>query len=405
MKQSRKWKRMLSLFLAAVLITATLSGCGSSNADSSTESIAESASQAAAASTEAAAESTAETERASDSTEAPASESTAAVPETTEESTSESAPGPVEDGRARPSSCGVLQVKNGKLCDENGEPVMLRGVSVNGLITSESFLNEDLFRQLAEEDGVNLFRLAMYTYGMGTVGYCTKGDKERHREDVAKGVELAKAHDMYVLIDWHVLSDGDPNTYVEEAKVFFAEMAKKYSAYSNVLYEICNEPNGVDWAAVKGYAEQVIPVIREKDPDSVIIVGDPDWSKDLRSVAADPLDFDNVMYTLHFYAATHGEEYRVMTEELSGKGLPVFVTEYGITAASGGTPRDIESADKWIELLEKEKISYCMWALSKQPEACSMIKSSVLTYKDYQPEDYTETGLWLLETLKKHDTK
>ena len=31
--------------------------------------------------------------------------------------------------------------------------------------------------------------------------------------------------------------------------------------------------------------------------------------------------------------------------------------------------------------------------------------SSVLTYKDYQPEDYTETGLWLLETLKKHDTK
>ncbi|MBO4288802.1 MAG: glycoside hydrolase family 5 protein [Lachnospiraceae bacterium] len=311
----------------------------------------------------------------------------------------------VNDGRARPSSCGRLQVKDGKLCDEKGETVMLRGVSVNGLITSESFLNEELFKELAEQDGVNLFRLAMYTYGMGTIGYCTKGDKEQHKKDIAKGVELAKAHDMYVLIDWHILSDGDPNTYVEEAKLFFAEMAETYKDHDNVLYEICNEPNGVDWAAVKGYAEQVIPVIREKDPDSVIIVGNPDWSKDLRSVAADPLDFENVMYTLHFYSASHGEEFRAMTEEVSQSGLPVFVTEYGITAASGGTPRDIESADKWIELLEKEKISYCMWALSKQPEACSMIKYSVLTYSGFKTEDYTETGLWLLETLKKHSTK
>ena len=146
-------------------------------------------------------------------------------------------------------------------------------------------------------------------------------------------------------------------------------------------------------------------MIREKDPDSVIIVGNPDWSKDLRSVAADPLDFGNIMYTLHFYAATHGEEYRTMTEELSQQGLPVFVTEYGITAASGGTPRDIESSDAWIELLEQERISYCMWALSKQPEACSMIKSSSLVYKGYTAEDYTETGLWLLETLKKYDSK
>ena len=52
---------------------------------------------------------------------------------------------------------------------------MLRGVSFNGLITSESFLNEQLFQELAREDGVNLVRLAMYTYGVGIVGYCTKG--------------------------------------------------------------------------------------------------------------------------------------------------------------------------------------------------------------------------------------
>jgi len=76
-----------------------------------------------------------------------------------------------DDGRARPSNAGRLQVVNGKLCDESGEPVMLRGVSFNGLITAESFLNEQLFEELSRDDGVNLVRLAMYTYGMGIVGY------------------------------------------------------------------------------------------------------------------------------------------------------------------------------------------------------------------------------------------
>ena len=80
---------------------------------------------------------------------------------------------------------------------------------------------------------------------------------------------------MYALIDWHILSDGDPNRYLDEAKLFFAEMAGKFRDCDHVLYEICNEPNGVDWAAVKSYAEQVIPVIREKDPKAVVIVAFP----------------------------------------------------------------------------------------------------------------------------------
>ncbi len=94
-----------------------------------------------------------------------------------------------------------------------------------------------------------------------------------------------------------------------------------------------------------------------------------------------------------------------MTETVSQSGLPVFVTEYGITAASGGQPRDIESADKWIELLEKENISHCMWAFSNINEACSAIRFSVLKYSGYTEEDYSPTGLWLLEMLKKYNTR
>ena len=308
----------------------------------------------------------------------------------------------VDDGRSRPSNSGRLQVLDGKLCSENGEPVMLRGVSFNGLITAEDFLTEITFRELSQDLGVNLVRLAMYTYGVGVVGYCTKGDKERHKQDVIKGVELAREQDMYAIIDWHILSDGDPNYYIEDARLFFAEMAETYCDYNNVLYEICNEPNGVDWPRVKEYAEQVIPVIREQDPDALIIVGNPDWSKDLESVAADPLDFDNVMYTFHFYSTTHGQELRDMVERVSRQGLPIFVTEYGVTASNGGQPRDLDSADLWIALLEREHISYCMWAYAKAPEACSAIRSNVLKYNGYAREDYSATGLWLIDTLAAH---
>lgn len=311
----------------------------------------------------------------------------------------------VSDGRARPSNSGSLQVRDGKLCSETGEPVMLRGVSTHELTGAESFINEDTFRELSQTDGVNLIRLATYTYGVGVVGYCTGGDKDRYKNDIDKGVKLARQNDMYVIIDWHILSDGDPNTYADEAELFFAEMADKYKDFDNVIYEICNEPNGVDWQAVKAYAERIIPVIREKDPDSLIIVGNPDWSKDLPSVAEDPLDFDNIMYTLHFYAATHGQEYRDMTEKVSQSGLPIFVTEYGVTAASGGLPRDLESADQWISLLEQENISYCLWSYSKVNEACSVIRWNVPKYSGFAREEYTETGLWLLETLEKYKTR
>lgn len=336
---------------------------------------------------------------------APSEDASATVSKTASTGTdaSEEAPSePVADGRDRPSVCGRLRVLDGKLCDASGRPVMLRGVSLNGLITSESFLNAPLFQELARDDGVNLMRLPMYTYGVGIIGYCTKGDKERHKQDVAKGVSLAVASDLYVIIDWHILSDGDPNTYADEAAAFFAEMAAQYADCPNVLYEICNEPNGVDWPTVKRYAERIIPVIREKAPDAVILVGNPDWSKDLDSVAADPLDFDNLLYSLHFYSATHGQEYREMTARVSQAGLPVFVTEFGVTAASGGLPRDTESADAWIELLEQENVSYCMWAFSNVAEACSAIKPSVSHYSGYSREDYTETGLWLLDTLARH---
>ena len=71
------------------------------------------------------------------------------------------------------------------------------------------------------------------------------------------------------------------------------------------FYEICNEPkNGTSWKEIKSYAKSVISTIRENDKKAVIVVGTPTWSQDVDQAAADPIKGENLMYALHFYAAT-----------------------------------------------------------------------------------------------------
>ena len=175
-----------------------------------------------------------------------------------------------------PSRCGALQVTDGRLTDAKGNPVQLRGISTHGLAWYPDYVNIDCFRQLREEWGANVIRLAMYTAENG--GYCTDGDRNELKTLIAKGVKFATQADMYVIIDWHILSDGNPLTYKEEAKAFFDEMSRNYAGQVNVLYEICNEPNnGTPWSDVKRYAQEIIPIIRANDPNAVILVGTPNW--------------------------------------------------------------------------------------------------------------------------------
>ena len=45
------------------------------------------------------------------------------------------------------------------------------------------------------------------------------------------------------------------------------------------------------------------------------------------------------------------------------------------------------------------------WSFSKVAEACSVIRSTVPKYKGFTQEDYTKTGLWLMDTLAKHTSR
>lgn len=300
---------------------------------------------------------------------------------------------------AVPSACGALSVKGTQLVDENGNPVQLRGISTHGLAWFPSYVNQDAFQQFRQDWNVNVMRLAMYTHENG--GYCTDGNKDDLKDLIHRGVQYATDNDMYVIIDWHVLQDQNPNRYKEEAKKFFEEMSGRYQDNNNVIYEICNEPNGgVSWSDVKSYAEEVISVIRANDEDAVILVGTPNWSQRVDEAAKDPITgYDNVMYTLHFYAATHKDDLRNTMVNAIRDGLPVFVSEYGICDASGNGGLDKDSAQKWVDVMNEYGVSYVCWALANKNESAALIKSSCTKTSQFSDGDLSESGKWLFQTL------
>lgn len=298
------------------------------------------------------------------------------------------------------TASGALSVKGTQLVDSAGNPVQLRGISTHGLAWFPDYVNGDCIRQLKEEWGMNVFRLAMYTAESG--GYCTGGNRDDLKALVRDGVEYATDCGMYVIIDWHILSDGNPNIYIDEAKAFFEEMSREYADYTNVFYEICNEPNGgTSWNDVKAYAEQVIAVIRENDEDGIILVGTPNWSQYVEQAAADPItDYSNIMYTLHFYAATHTDSLRASMVSAIESGLPVFVSEYGICDASGNGAIDVNQAQQWVQLMDEYQISYVAWNLSNKSETSAVIKSSCSKTGGFTEEDLSESGKWLYQMLQ-----
>lgn len=300
---------------------------------------------------------------------------------------------------ARPSGAGALKVRGTGLVGEDGQAVQLRGISTHGLSWFPEYVNGELFGEISSDWGANVVRLAMYTAEYG--GYCAGGDREKLRKLVTDGVGYASDNDMYVIVDWHILSDGDPNTYKDEAVEFFSTVSAELAGRDNVLYEICNEPNGgTAWSAVKSYALEVIPAIRENDPDAVILVGTPNWCQYVGEAAADPItEYDNIMYTLHFYAGTHRGELRdAMVKALDG-GLPIFVSEYGICDASGGGALDTAEADRLVETMDMYGVSYVMWNLSNKAESSSAISSSCGKTWGLSQGDLSDSGKWLLKTL------
>ena len=245
---------------------------------------------------------------------------------------------------------GQLQVKGAQLCDQQGQPVILHGLNLEWDTRWPRMYNKKYMKTLKREGQYPLLRLAMeVSEGNGYLAH-----PQQAMACLKPVIETAIKQNIYVIIDWHANS-----MHTQEARQFFGEIAQRYGRYPHIIYEIYNEPIEETWTSIKKYASEVISEIRRYDPDNIVLVGCPHWNQDIHLVANSPLDsFQNVMYTVHFYAATHGDDLRQRTEDAVRQGIPIFISECGAMEASGEGPIDLESEAQWVAMCHRLGISF-----------------------------------------------
>ncbi len=303
------------------------------------------------------------------------------------------------------------------IVDKDNNPYQLRGVSTHGLSWFPQYVNKGAFQTFRDYWGVNLIRIAVYAREGDNAyvnqyakewteregRYYVEGQNQEYNDKLIKeGVKYAAELGMYVIVDWHVLN-YNPNEDLEEATAFFKKYATMYKDYDNVIFEICNEPTGTAWFNgsdndLYSYCTRLTNVIRECGSDAIVICGTDSYSSKVDEVAGHLLEDKNTIYTCHFYSASHyAEPMKKLTDALKN-GVPVIVSEYGVCTYSGDGRYDLENADVWLDICDKNNVSYACWAISNSYESAAYFQENLEKYEgNWTENDLTTTGKYIIK--------
>lgn len=262
-----------------------------------------------------------------------------------------------------------LHVDGNQLKDPAGNKVVLRGVSLEYLETqaSSSLSVNGLIDILTDESNNEASSPGWYTrvvrlpvhpeaYLLNpTVYYDTH---------IKPAVDYCTQKGLYVIIDWHYVASTTNN--IQETTDFWNFISPKLKDYSNVIFELYNEPiNQTDsWTTLRGQMQSWYNTVRTHAPDNIVLVGNREWDQHPDEAAADPVIGTNIMYVLHIYA-NHWNwiSGRVQT---AAAAVPIFMTEWGFKQGLGwDTDEDIaQFGQPVLEMAENLGISWTAWAAS-----------------------------------------
>lgn len=298
---------------------------------------------------------------------------------------------------------GNLRVIGTQLCGEAGQPVQLVGVSSHELQKFGQFFSPEAIHELVRDWGLNVIRLSV-------VDHPDEDGFALNRSimgPVIQAIDAAIADGIYIIADWHVLYNGNPHAYIEDAKLFFGELADAYPDTPNIIFELCNEPNGenITWdQEIKRYVAEMLALIRGKGLTNIVLAGTGTWSQDIHHAAADPVEDSNTMYVCHFYAYSHREFLRKRVKGCLngqfGQKIPVFVSEWGTTDSAGDLNFDERETTRWLDFMDDNMISWCNWSFADKKEGSAILKPGAKPYGPWLEQDLTPSGLLVKNRIK-----
>lgn len=110
---------------------------------------------------------------------------------------------------------------------------------------------------------------------------------------------------LHIILDFHNATHADSFTPVDVEKVLnpvWTQLATRYKdAPDHVVYEIMNEPHGIEIPVWNAIIERVFKLIRAIDGKHWIIVGGADWNSTAAMKTLPDFHDDKVIYTFHYY--------------------------------------------------------------------------------------------------------
>lgn len=282
-----------------------------------------------------------------------------------------------------------VRVEGNRFIAPDGNELIFRGLCFSDPVKllSDGQWTERHFAEAADW-GANVVRFAVHPVHINSLGW------EETFKTMDQGIEWAKKHNLYVIMDWHSIGNLKDakftnemyNTNLEETFRFWRTAAQRYANEPAVaLYEIFNEPTvtGEDtgectWEEWKGIQEQIIDTIRVYNPKAVCLCAGFNWAYDLTPIADAPIARENVAYVSHPYPMKREKPWEAQWEADFGyvaDTYPVICTEIGFCHADEYGAHipvisDVSYGEAITRYFEKKGISFTVWCFDPHWSPC-----------------------------------
>ena len=270
-----------------------------------------------------------------------------------------------------PLQTGWLKVQGNKILNDQGLPVILKGVN----IADPEHLNTKA-NERPNVTAMSVANLATDTYfaqvvrlpilpgssSFPTEGFFStiNGGEKYFKNHIEPLVNALTAKGIYVIIDLHYISDYQ--NLSPQVRAFWTFMAPKFSNNTHVFYEIFNEPILPDnWTTWKNtIAQPITDLIRTYAPNNLILIGGPYWSSHMSGAATNPVTGNNLVYIGHVYSNQTASVWDQQYLPVLNKS-PLFISEWGFEqgGTEGGTLTYGQQFESWMRLHE---LSWTVWS-------------------------------------------
>lgn len=337
---------------------------------------------------------------------------------------------------------GPYKVVGNKIVGADGKPYIFHGVGRDGLeynCTGEGPLDVQhlAFIGAARSGGgalpgtywgANTVRLPLSEgfWLKGVKGWCSAG---QYQAKVKQAIDNLTTLKLNVIIDLHWADaagqagrGGAPIAMPDADSVtFWKQVASIYKGYSNVLFELYNEPHpGNNWACwvagcqitndkvtsndcncVKTFAYQgvgmqtLVNTVRSVGANNVVFVGGLNWGYDLSQLPKYQLSGSNIVYDTHPYpyASKMPGDWDRAFGNLTAK-YPI------ISAESGQYDCGTNFEKQLLSYFDAHRMSWIAWAWNSS--SASKVCSYPQLITDYQGTPSQQTGQYIYQHLRSY---